>query len=81
MAGRKAAWPPEPRENKGQDRIRWRGHDYYLGKTGTPEAKARLGEVLAEIQAEEERRKALARRVGAGCSARSASSGTIPCRA
>ncbi|MES2035403.1 MAG: hypothetical protein V4466_14615 [Pseudomonadota bacterium] len=48
---RKAIWPPKPYPHKcGQDRLRWHGNDYWLGKTGSPEAAARLEAVLAQLE-------------------------------
>lgn len=49
--GRKRKWPPTVTQHNGQDRIRVDGRDYYLGLTGTDQAKrefARLVALLAD---------------------------------
>ncbi len=49
---RKPIWPPRVHRHKsGRAFIRWKGHDYYLGVYGSPEAAARLLRVLADLQA------------------------------
>jgi len=39
--GRKVKWPPQPRAHhiSGRERVRWRGHDYYIGPIGGDNAQ------------------------------------------
>jgi len=52
--GRKATWPPKPHRHKGsgQDRCRWDGHDYYLGKSGSAQARIKYVELISTLDAE-----------------------------
>ena len=46
-------WPPIPRPHKpsGQDRVRWRNREYYLGASGSQEARQRYADLLVELAA------------------------------
>lgn len=52
--GRRAVWPPRVHLHKatGQDRVDWRGRSYYLGRSGSPEARAAYVELVRQLQAE-----------------------------
>src|SRR5262245_50187616 len=54
MMARRAAWPPRPHRHKasGQDRVHWRGRDYYLGRSGSPESRAAYVELIRRLEAE-----------------------------
>lgn len=48
---RKAKWPPTIHpHSSGQARIRYKGRDIYLGPFGSPEARSRYLQVVAEIE-------------------------------
>lgn len=49
--GRRPSWPPLPRPHRasGQDRVRYMGKDYYLGPTGSAEARRNYAELLAKL--------------------------------
>jgi integrase len=51
---KKATWPPKvyPHRPTGQDRVRWAGRDYYLGATGSAEARANYVKLVARLEAE-----------------------------
>lgn len=49
---RKAKWPPQARPHKnGQDRVKWAGREYYVGRTGSPEAAAGYAALLGRLDA------------------------------
>jgi integrase len=56
--GRKAAWPPKVGQDRGWDRVRWRGVHYRLGKTGSPEAAAAYHALLLRLEAAEKAKEA-----------------------
>jgi len=51
--GRKANWPPRVVAHKpsGQDRVRWKGHDHYLGPIGSAESRAAYVELIKRLEA------------------------------
>lgn len=50
---RKATFPPKVQHHKasGQDRVRWKGQDIYLGPSGTDEARSAYARLVAELAA------------------------------
>jgi integrase len=58
--GRKRQWPPLPRPHpqSGQERVRWAGHDYYLGPIGSEQARKAYADLLVKLaEGEAETRK------------------------
>lgn len=48
--GRRAQWPPIPRPHvSGQDRVCYKGETYYLGPTGSAEARQRYAALLRKL--------------------------------
>ncbi len=52
--GRKHQWPPKARPHRpsGRDRVRWMGHDYYLGPIGSAASRRAYLTLLNKLEAE-----------------------------
>lgn len=51
---RPPTWPPRPHPHKasGQDRVRWKGKDYYLGESGSAESRKNYVELVRRLEGE-----------------------------
>ena len=54
--GRKSIWPPRPIRHlaSGQDRVQWQGKTYYLGRSGSPEARRAYVELIQRLEGQQQ---------------------------